>query len=196
MQRLVAWAETKGPPVEVRFHRLDSKTMDRADGAVQKHRMFKGVVSLPSRYFDAAHEKPNEDALATAIVQRFAQAFPTEILALAVGEPISDPGAQLPPQVTVPTLFIEHGPTWTGSVVTTTNPRGVYVGLGLSFASLFRLPDDTKPLKAKLDVWKAPDTADAKGDDKPEETVYGKMEGDAFAQFQKKLLGAFFKIGK
>jgi hypothetical protein len=93
----------------------------------------------------------------------------------------------------VPTLFIEHGPTWSGSVVTTGNPRGVYVGLEMSFSSVFRVPDDTKPLKVRLDMWKAPDTTSAKGDEKPEETIYSKMEEDAFAQFQKKLLGTLFK---
>ncbi|MGO8996769.1 MAG: hypothetical protein ACLQVI_25925 [Polyangiaceae bacterium] len=193
VQRLVAWAEAKGPPVEVRFHRLTSKTMDKADGAVEKHRMFRGVVSDPSRYFDASHAKPNEDALAAAVVQGFAHAFPTEIVALAVGEPIADPDAPLPAQITVPTLFVEYGPSWSGSMVASGNPRGIFVGLELSFTALFRVPDDTKPLKVHLDVWKVPDTAAAKGDDKPEENVYSKMQQDAFAQFQKRLLGAFFR---
>ena len=196
VQHLVAWAEQKGPPVEVRFHLLASKTMDKADGAVQKHRMFRGVVSFPSRYFDAAHEKPNEDALAAAIIQRFAQAFPTEILAFAVGEPISDPAATLPGQVAVPTLFIEHGPSWSGAILTSTSPRGAFVGLEMSISSLFRIPDDQKPVKVRFDAWKAPDTSSAKGDDKPEEVVYGKMDQDVFDQFQKKLLGAFFKPSK
>jgi hypothetical protein len=193
MQRLVAWAEAKGPPVEVRFHRVASKTMDKADTAVQKHRMYRGTVSEPSRYFDAAHDKPREDALASAVIQAFAKAFPTEILALAVGEPVPDTATDLPAQIMVPTLFIEHGPTYSGSVVTTGNPRGVYVGLEMSVGAVFRVPDDARPLKVRVDAWKAPDTAGAKGDDKPEETIYSKMSDDIFSQFQKKLLGAFFK---
>jgi hypothetical protein len=196
MERLVAWAEAKGPPVEIRFHRLVLKAMDKADAAVQKHKMFRGVVSDPSRYFDPLHSKPDEDALATAVVQGFARAFPTEIIALAVGEPISDPDAPLPAQITVPTLFIEYGPSWTGSMVASTTPRGIFVGLELSFNALFRLPDDTKPLKVHLDVWKGPDIGSAKDSDKPEETVYSKMQQDAFEQFQKKLLGAFFRLAK
>jgi hypothetical protein len=196
VQHLVSWAEQKGPPVEIRFHLIDSPSLEKADGAVQKSRMFRGVVSFPSKYFDAAHEKPIEDALAKAIMQRFGQSFPTEILAFAVGEPISDPAATLPTQVAVPTLFIEHGPSWSGSIISSTTPRGVFVGLEMSISSLFRLPDDTKPLKARLDVWKGPDTSTLKGDDKPEETVYGKMDQDVVDQFQKKLLGAFFKSSK
>jgi hypothetical protein len=178
--------------VEVRFHHLESKSMEKADSAVQRHRLFKGVVSLPSRYFDASHVKINEDALASAMMLSFTQVFPREILALAVGEPVTGP-PPLPAQLSVPTLFIEHGQTWSGSAVTSTNPRGVYVGLGISFEALFQLPNDTKPVKIKLDVWKTPDTAAAKGDDKPEETIYGEMRAETFALFQKKVLGAFFR---
>ncbi len=66
----------------------------------------------------------------------------------------------------------------------------------MSFNALFRVPDETKPLKIRLDVWKGPDMASAKGDDKPEETIYSKMQSDSFDQFQKKLLNAFFKPAK
>jgi hypothetical protein len=193
---LLNWAEMKGPPVEIRFHRTDSKTMDKADAAAAKSRSFKGVVSTPSRYFDAADEKPYEDALASAIVQRFAQVFPTEIIALAVGEPIADPGAPLPAQIAVPTLFIEHGASWSGSIATSKNPGGVFVGLELSYNALFRVPDDTKPVKIKVDGWHAPNLAAAKDDDKPETTIYAKMHDEAYDQFQRRLLGAFFKSGK
>ena len=93
----------------------------------------------------------------------------------------------------VPTLFIEHGPTWNGSLITSASPRGVFVGLEMSFSALFRVPDDTKPLKIKLDVWKGPDLGSVKDDPKPEETAYAKMAGDAFDQFQKRLLASFFK---
>jgi hypothetical protein len=196
VRSLLAWAEAKGPPVEIRFHRTDSKTMDKADAAAAKSRMFKGVVSTPSRYFDAGDEKPYEDALASAVVQRFAQVFPTEIIALAVGEPIADPAAPLPGPIVVPTLFIEHGASWSGSIATSKNPSGVFVGLELSYNAVFRLPDDTKPVKIKLDGWHAPNLAVAKDDDKPESTVYAKMHEDAYDQFQRRLLGAFFKSGK
>jgi hypothetical protein len=193
---LLNWAEMKGPPVEIRFHRTESKTMDKADGAAAKSRMFKGVVSLPSHYFDATDEKPYEDALASAIIQRFAQVFPTEIIALAVGEPIADPDAPLPAQIAVPTLFIEHNASWSGSIATSRSPGGVFVGLELSYNALFRVPDDTKPVKIKVDGWHAPNLAAAKDDDKPETTIYGKMHDEAYDQFQKRLLGAFFKSGK
>ena len=54
-------------------------------------------------------------------------------------------------------------------------------------------PKDPKPLHISIDTWKGPNTAAAKGDDKPEETIYGKMQDEGFDLFQKKLLGSFFK---
>jgi hypothetical protein len=196
VQALLAWAETKGPRVEIRFHRERSKTLDKADSAVAKHSMFKGVVSLPSHYFDGDGEKPYEDALVTAIGQRFARVFPAEILVMAVGEPIAGPDTPLPAQIAVPTLFIEHGASWHGALTASKNPHGIYCGLELAFDALFRLPDATKPVKVSVDGWRVPDIAGANGAENPEETIYGEMHAKAFDQFQRRLLGTFFDPGK
>ncbi len=192
VQRLVAWSEKNGPRVEIRFQTQRSKTMDRADRAAGQSRQWKGVVSLPSHYFDDAAEKGDRDALTSAISQRFAQVFPAEILGLVVGDPIPDPDAPLPAQIVVPTLFVELGSMWAGSIQASQKPRGVFVGLKLVFDATFRMPDATKPLKVKLDVWRVPELAQAIGADKPEDVVYGSMRSKAFEQFQKKLLGTFF----
>ena len=93
-----------------RFHRVESKTMDKADTAVQKHRLYKGVVSLPSRYFDAAHEKPWRTRSQPPSCSASRASSPTEIVALAVGEPIADPAAPLPAQITVPTCSSSMAP--------------------------------------------------------------------------------------
>jgi hypothetical protein len=196
VQALLAWTETKGARVEIRFHRERSKTLDKADSAVAKHSMFKGVVSLPSHYFDGDGEKPYEDALVAAIQQHFARVFPAEILAMAVGEPIVGPETPLPTTIAVPTLFIEHGASWHGAITTSKNPHGVYVGLELFFEALFRVPDATKPVKLSVDGWRVPDVAGAVGTDKPEETIYGEMHVKAFDLFQRRLLGTFFEPGK
>jgi hypothetical protein len=195
VRRLVAWSEKKGPRVDVVFHRLRSRTMDKADGAVVKNSLFKGAVSFPSKYFDAKAVKPDEDALTAAVAQRFAQVFPPEILALAAGDPLADPDTPLPTQVSVPTLFVEHGPTWSGSVQSSKNPRGVFVGLELAFSMLFRIPDDAKPVKLHVEGWHLPSMAAATDAEHPEDSVYGDMRSKAFGQLQKKLLGLFFVGG-
>jgi hypothetical protein len=193
VQALLSWAETHGTRVDVRLHRQRSKTVEKADSAVAKHRMFRGAVSLPSRYFDGDGEKPYEDALVNATIQRFARAFPADILALAAGEPIADTDASLPEKIDVPALFIEHGASWHGAAIISRDPHGIFCGLELSFDALFRIPDSTKPLKVNADAWLLPDLAAAKGNDRAEEAVYGEMHAKAFDLFQKKLLGAFFE---
>lgn len=196
VQRLIAWSEAKGPRVEVRFHHRRSKTLDRADGAAGKSPQFKGVVSLPSRYFDDAAEKGDTDALTAAIAQRFGELFPPEVLAVTPGDAVADPDAPLPAQVAVPTLFIEHGAVWAGSIQASHKPRGVFVGLELSFEALFRVPGDARPVKAKLDVWRLPELAAAADAEKPEEAVYGAMRAKGFAEFQKRLLTTLFPPAK
>lgn len=193
VQALLAWTEAKGARVEVRFYRQRSRTLDKADGAVARHSMFKGAISFPSHYFDGDGEKPYEDALVAAIAQRFAQVFPAEILFMVAGEPVREADAPLSSSIAVPTLFIEHGASWHGGVTVTKSPRGVYCGLELSFNALFRLPDGTKPVRVSHDGWHVPNTAVAGDSDKPEELIYGEMHASAFDHFQKKLFGAFFK---
>jgi hypothetical protein len=193
VERLLAWSEAHGPRVEIRFHRLRSKTLDKADGAVGKSRQFKGVVSLPSRYFDDAAEKAELASMTAAIVNRFALAFPPDLLALTAGEAIVEPGAPLPVQIASPTLFVEQSAAWSGSIQASQKPRGVFVGLELGFEGTFRLPDATKPLKVMANGWHLPNLAEARDEAAPEEAIYAEMRRKAEEAFQKKLLAVFFR---
>jgi hypothetical protein len=192
IQRLVDLSEKNGPRVEIRFHTQRSKSMEKADRAAGQSRQFRGVVSLPSHYFDDASEKADRDALAAAFSQRFKEIFTPDILDIAVGAPVDGPDAPLPVQVTVPTLFIDRSSTWAGSIQASQKPRGVFVGLKLGFNAVFRVPLDPKPLDVKLETWEVPTLAGLKDDPKPEETAYAAMRATAYEQFEKKLLGTFF----
>jgi hypothetical protein len=139
--------------------------------------------------------KGDEDALAAEIVQRFGAVFPPEILGLAVGDPVMDPDVPLPAQVTVPTLFIEHGPVWSGYLVTVKSPRGLFVGLQVGFDATFRLPDDTKPVRVKDGSWRIPNLRAATDQEQPEASVYADMRAKAFEQFKKRVFDAFFTPG-
>ena len=193
MQRLLAWSEQKGPAVEVRFHTLHSKTLEKADRAASQSRQWRGGVSYPSHYFDDDAEKADRDLLVQALTARFAEIFPPEILTLTVGALVTDHDAPLPTQVNVPTLFIERSSVWAGSIQASTKPRGVFVGLELSFEATFRAKDDTKPVKVKLDVWRQPSLGPTTDADKPEDSVYAAMRATAYDQWTKKLVGTFFK---
>ncbi len=192
VERLVAWAEAKGPKVEIRFHRRGN-SLDKADTLIGKNKYFMGVVSFPTRYEDAPHMKPREDELAAAIVARFNQAFPKDVLEMSAGEAVADPEAPLP-VVTVPTMFIEYIAEWDGGLKTSDRPRGVFVGVGHSLDGTFRIPDDaTKPLRYKPGIiWRGPKLDGLENVDKAEEKIYADMAASAFEQYGKKLLGTMF----
>jgi hypothetical protein len=193
VRKVIDFAEKKGPKVVVRFQRHVAKAMERADKDVVKSKSFMGVASFPSRYFDAVHAKPREQELAKTIIERFAQAFPADILALEMGEPIADPDAQVGPPTDVPTLLIEHSVDWTGGEVTSTNPRGVFIMMGVNFESSFGVPGDPKEHKLKLTVWRRPEPNLAKDTEHPEEIIYAEMTKGAYEQFGKKYLITFFR---
>ena len=191
VERLLKYAELKGPNVQVRFHRLQSKSIEKADAQVAKNKFFNGVVSLPSRYFDIAHDRPREAAIGAALVARFSQAFTPEILTFSIGPSIDDPDAPLPP-ATLPTLFVEHSAEWTGGQATSANPRGVWVGIGFHFDASFVIPDDAKPRSFKTVVYHGPESSDGKGEDKPEEKIYEGMAKVGLEQFTKRYLQTYF----
>lgn len=192
VERLVGWAETKGPKVEVRFHRRGN-SLDKADTIIGKNKYFMGVVSFATKYEDPQHMKPREEELGAAIVARFNQAFPKDVLEMSLGEAVADPDAPLPP-VTVPTWFIDYVAEWDGGLKTSDRPRGVFAGVGYSLDASFRIPDDAaKPLRFKPGIiWRGPKLDGMENVDKAEEKIYADMAIGAFEQFGKKLLGTLF----
>ncbi len=192
VEQLILLAEQKGPDVRIRFRHKASKTLDKADGLVTKNKFFNGTQSFPSRHFDGARLASRDTELLGAVAQRFADVFPKDVLFLQAGEAIKEEGPL--PAFPVPTLVVEHQVEWAGGVVTSTNPRGVFIGAGLLFEATFRLPGDTaKPLKTKLADWRAPDVTNLKGEGKPEEKLYDQMAKNCFDNFTKRLLGMLFR---
>ncbi len=190
MEKLFAYAEKKGPKVLIRFRRTSPKQMEKADTQIAKNKFFKGVVSLPSRYFDTAHAHPHEDAAGRAIAARMEQVIPKEVLSFEVAPSIDDPEAPLP-AVTAPTLFVEHSEDWTGGLATSPNPRGVYIGIALAYGTTFQIPDDPKPLRFKTTMYRGPEPTLAKDDEKPEEKIYEQIWAEGFALFTKRFLSTY-----
>ncbi|WP_394842764.1 hypothetical protein LZC95_37550 [Pendulispora brunnea] len=193
VERLLAFAERKGPRVEIRFQREIGKALEKADAAVGKSSKFMGVQSFPTRYFDVAHAHTREAFAGKILVERFSEAFPKDVLDIQIGEPLLDPDAPLP-EPTVPTLFIEHTADWSGGTASSDVPRGVFVVVGVTFDVTFRIPGDAKPYKFKMTSWRAPRMDSIKGAQQPaEEIIYEQIAHDAFDQFTRKFLANFFK---
>jgi hypothetical protein len=192
VERLLAYAEKNGPKAELRFRRKNTRSMEIADAQIKKSPFFMGTTSIPSQYFDDAHARPREAAAAQAIVNRFAGAFPADILALEVGQPVVEPEGPLPPSK-IPTMFVEHSAEMSGASYLSSNPRGVFVGLGMLFEVSFRLPDESKPQRYRLSAWRPPDTTISKGDYPTfEAAVYETMASEGFGQFAQRYLSTFF----
>ncbi|HZO13998.1 MAG TPA: hypothetical protein VFB62_12090, partial [Polyangiaceae bacterium] len=70
VQRLLAAAEkigarktpngVRGPTVEVRFRRVPSRDIDRADDLVRQNPMYRGETSVPTQYLDEKHLEPHQ----------------------------------------------------------------------------------------------------------------------------------------
>jgi hypothetical protein len=199
----VAWAEAHGPKVEIRFRRIPSKTLARADSNVARSPNFMGAASFPSRYFTPAYEDRREARLAQQLAERLQAGFPPEIVSFEVGAPVNDPDA--PVEYRVPTLLVDKKVEWPiGAEVRSKSPRGVYVSLKFIFEPAFRIPGEGKPLTGRQEIWRGPPLEMLRDDDKdvvpghspigsPEEKVYEAMAKDASDLFAKRYAGQFLK---
>jgi hypothetical protein len=165
-----------------------------ADAQVAKSRYFNGDASLPSKHFSAAALASYEHDAAQAIADRFAKAFPADVLAVVPGAPLPDADTS----VTVPTLVLDYDVEWSRTTTVTVKPRGVFVGLHLPFDISFFIPDGSPAKTVKAMAWKGPDlwklgddVGTGRGD--RENYVYGVMAKSAFDLAQKKTLDAYFK---
>jgi hypothetical protein len=190
-ERLLAFCERKGPRVEVRFHRKASQSTERADSLVKKNPYYTGPSALPSRYFDETHIRGWEAEISKALIERFADVFPKDVLYLEQADPIGE--SETLPNVTVPTVFVEYALEMSAAAYLSYKPRGVYVGLGLTAEPAFRLPDDAKPLRYKFSAWRPPDLNPKKLEPPYEQNVYEAMGLAAYTQLSKGYLGFFFK---
>jgi hypothetical protein len=196
VERLFAWAEKKGPKVEVRFKRKPPSTLERADQFVLKHPSFMGVITYPSRFFDEKHAIPRETALGKQIAAALDEGFAPELFDIQMGAAVPMEAETLP-DVTVPTLFISHSAEWSGHSTNSTRPRGVYVGLQFNNDATFVIPGE-KPWKFSQPIFKPYAATQVLKDEDPlpgpglaEEKVYEAMATDAFEKFGKMLLANF-----
>jgi hypothetical protein len=207
VQRLLAYAERtgpsksrnglRGPTVEVRFQRVSSETLGRADIALSKNPSFNGTVSYVTRYFDATHQEQREQAMAEALTSRFSKAFSPEVLTFAKGAAFDAPEDQLP-EFKTPTLAITYRVEWTGGALESKRPRGIIVGLLILFRTQLVIPGDSHPYRFKYNAgltvpgeWLKENVGLGPG--ALEEQCYAMMWGEAEKQFLNRFLKSWFK---
>jgi hypothetical protein len=189
-ERLLVYARQHGPDVQIRFQRRLASSTDSIERGLQKNPYFMGTVSLPSQYFDAARARRREQRAAQRLVARFAETFPPDVLKLELGAPLPE-SEQIPASVTVPTLFIKHTLEMNGLYLSR-NPRGIFVGMGILFQSVFRVPGDAKPLEVKFSQWRPPELALYEREGATIEQVYEATAAEAFERFTKRFIASVF----
>lgn len=190
MARLLTYAEKHGPKVEIRFRRRLPESALKAELAIQKSAYYGGPSSLPAQFFDAKHYEPREADLAREIAARFEKAFPKDMLAFEHGPALEDDGSDVP-KVDAPTLVITHRTDLSGAFMSR-NPRGTFVGVGLTLRAALIVPDDQEPLNFKYTVWLPADLKRFEQGNVSFEEIYDGMAREAFRRFSKKYLATFF----
>jgi hypothetical protein len=204
MERLLNFAEVHGPKVELRFRRLVSKSLPKADASVAKNPMFMGSASTPSRYFAPSYEDKREAHLGKLLTERLQSAFPSELVTFEMGAPVLDPEAAV--EYRVPTLLLDKKVEWPiGAEVRSKAPRGVFVSLAFTYEPAFRIPGEAKPFTIHQEIRRGPplemlrEEKDASPGHPPagsaEERIYEAMTRDSDELFAKRYLALFFKKG-
>jgi hypothetical protein len=159
IERLVAYAEQRGPLALVRFRSVIGKSYESIDKQVRASTYFAGNSTLPSRFFNPEHMRKREAIAAPALIAGLQALFPTEIVRFELGEalPSPEPGDRPDPlpKPDVPTLFVDHRTELSGATMVA-KPRGMFFGCGVFFETSFVIPGETAELELTVPTWRAP----------------------------------------
>lgn len=184
IEALLAYVAENDSKVDVRFQRILTDKVGRADQVVRNSKYYAPVM-LPSQYFDAKTSSKREDVLYAHFQERFRTAFPPDVIDLVRGEPIED-GQKAPTAPERPLLLISHSVTM-GHGIGNTHPNGIFVGVGFQFEALLFVPGLDKPLKLRYSTWRMPDLTKLRDGKLTIPQVYEQMADVAFEAFDKRL---------
>jgi hypothetical protein len=188
-RRLLVYADTHGPKVELRYQRKLADSVARTENQLRKSVFFGGEPSLPAQYFDAKRSLQREAELSKLLIAHFARAFPADLLSLEAAAPLEDASEELP-KVTVPTLLVTHRTEMSGAYLST-QPRAAYTGIGVLFRVSLQIPDDATPHVYKASSWYAPALREIRNG-ASFESIYEEMATKAFTKLWKRYLTELF----
>jgi hypothetical protein len=188
-RRLLVYADTHGPRVELRYQRKLADSVARTENQLRKSVFFGGEASLPAQYFDAKRSLRREAELSKLLIAHFTRAFPSDLLSLEPAAPLEDASEELP-KVTVPTLLVSHRTEMSGAYLST-QPRAAYTGIGVLFRVSLQIPDDATPHLYKSSTWYAPALREIRNG-ASFESIYEEMATKAFTKLWKRYLAELF----
>lgn len=182
-ERLLGYSKAHGPEILVRFVRRLPESVARADESVKRSAYFMGNDSIPSQYFIGAYADQREAPAAKQLAEIITSGFPPDVLSARAAPTLTDVGEMLP-EPTVPTLYVDYSPEMSGGFMSP-KPRGVFVGIGMTFKATFRIPGDAQPLEYKFSAWRAPNPLILKNEGAKIADVYERIASDSFEKFLK-----------
>ncbi|HVW27647.1 MAG TPA: hypothetical protein VHC69_19915 [Polyangiaceae bacterium] len=184
-ERLLGYSKAHGPHVSIRFVRRQPDSEAAADQLVKMSAYFMGKQSIPSQYYTGAYAEKREVASGQQIAAVINAPFPADVVHAEVVPALV--GQDPLPEPTEPTLFVDYSPEMAGGYMSD-KPRGVFVGVGMTFKASFQIPKDAQPLEMKSSLWRAPSPLILKNQGTTVADVYEKMAGESFAKFTKDFL--------
>jgi len=191
--RLLNFSRNSPAQALVRFRRVLRPSLTLADRQVQKSLYFMGLESLPSQYFDAKNSAPREARVGEALIKKWQQIFPEDVLKFSLGPAVEEPEGT-PVVFAAPTLLVEYVVGGAG-IFLSKKPRGVFVGVGLVFIATFSIPDVAESLEFRGSSWKVPDFASLAGGEGTVKGVYESVAEDGFERFLRLYDAEYFQAG-
>jgi hypothetical protein len=191
MGRLLYYAQKHGPEVNIAFRRREAEGSQDAEAQLTKSAYFMGPDTAPSRFFRAEDWERRERAIGLELAERLNREFPADVLHFTVVPALPDDGTDNP-KVTSPTLLITHRDELSGAFMSK-QPRGAFVGLGLTVRSVFLIPGDAQPLAFKFSAWLPPDLKKWEAPGTTPAALYEALAMDGLTRFSKKQLAFFLK---
>jgi hypothetical protein len=195
-ESLVAYAEKHGPKVEIRFRSQLGKSHVAADTHVRLSAYFGGNSTLPSRYFGAEQMRQREALAAPLLIAALQSLFKPEIVRFELADalPSPEPEEKAPdlPEPTVPTLYIDHRTELSGGYVNP-KPRGIFLGAGIFFDTVFIIPGDRSHLKMTVPTWRTPSRPVMQHEKRSTGDVYEDLARRSFTLFLRRYLDRILK---
>jgi hypothetical protein len=184
VKRLIAYADAHGGKVVIRFHQLESRTLEKNEKMLAQSAYFGGSRTLPSRFLLGETVRKAEAKAGKALAEKLGALFPADLLSFSVGPPVEG-AAEGPPKFSAPTLLIQYRIETSGAFVSK-KPRAVFTGVGLIADSYFSLPDAGPAIETKHRAWHAPETRLIDAGELAPESAYDQMLDEAFQRFNEK----------
>ncbi|HEY6725008.1 MAG TPA: hypothetical protein VI197_13315 [Polyangiaceae bacterium] len=184
-------AQLDGQKVEIRFQPKYTQNYEHIEDIVQKSPYYTGVPLLPGQYFKGKYPLEREARVGKRLKERLQRAFPSDILRFELGKQVGEDEGE-PPQVSVPTLLVEHSVTFSGGFVGL-RKQGMYMGMTLAYRATFLLPKDKgEYVQYRIRLWRAP-KQELIDEAKTPEELYQALATDAYDTFATEYLEHWFK---